>query len=196
MKKTAGMLLALVLFIRCSTPDSPQNEGPEKCLSSTFHLSCETFGFDVEASGEGSLQEIEIRLSGFPDSINSIHFTSEPITGAEAGDMNGDGYPEVLVYTQSAGSGSYGNVTAYTYTPDKGFRPILFPELADDPSLNEGYRGHDRFQLDGTRLSRRFPLYSENAPNSEANDSSRTVFYSLGLDEQRPRFRIDGATMD
>lgn len=194
MRKVPGIILTLALFIQCSTPDSPQNEGPDKCLAASFHLNYGSFGFDVEATGEGSLQEVEIRLRGFPDSVSNIILNSEPVTGADAGDMNGDGYPEILVYTQSAGSGSYGNVVAYTYTPDKGFRPILLPELAEDSSLNEGYMGHDLFQLDGTRLIRRFPIYAERSPNAEPLDSSRILFYSFGLDESAPRFRIDGAT--
>lgn len=196
MRKVPGIILTLALFIQCSTPDSPQNEGPDKCLAASFHLNYGSFGFDVEATGEGSLQEVEIRLRGFPDSVSNIILNSEPVTGADAGDMNGDGYPEILVYTQSAGSGSYGSVTAYTFTPDKGFRHIILPELSEDSSLNERYRGHDRFQLEGTRLARRFPLYEGNSSNSEPVDSSRTVFYSLSLEDQVPRFRIDGAMED
>lgn len=190
------ILLALGLFIQCSSPDSPQNEGPEKCLAASFHLNYGSFGFDVEAIGEGSLQQVEIRLRGFPDSVSNIILNTEPVTGADAGDMNGDGYPEILVYTQSAGSGSYGGVNAWTFSQDKGFRTIVLPDLSDDSLLSNGYMGHDRFQLDGTRLMRRFPIYAEGSTNAEPMDSARTIFYSYHYDEQTPRFRIDGATAD
>lgn len=188
------IILAQVLFIQCSSPHSSQNAVPEDCLSASFHLNVGSFGFDVEASGEGSLQQVEIRLRGFPDSVSNFHFAGEPIAGADAGDMNNDGYPEILVYTQSAGSGSYGNVIAYTYWPDNGFRPVVLPELAEDSTLSIGYRGHDHFQLVGTRLMRRFPVYDQDSPNTEPQDQARVIFYSLSADEQSPTFRIDGVT--
>jgi hypothetical protein len=196
MKQFSLILFGLSLCIQCSAPDSPQDRSPEECLSASFHLKQGSYGFYIQAAGDGSLQQVEIRLSGFPDTIPTIQITSEPVMGAEATDLDSDGYPEILVFTQSAGSGSYGNVIAYTYSPEQGFRPILMPDLAEDSLLNEGYAGHDLFRLEGTRVLRRFPLYQQESRNSEPGDSSRTILYSFMQDEQAPRFRIDGASRD
>jgi hypothetical protein len=185
-----------LILIQCSSPHSPEKEVPEECLAASFHLKQGDYGFDVEARGAGSLQQVEIRLLGFPDSLSNILLDCEPVTGADAADLDGDGYPEVLIYAQSAGSGSYGNVLAYTYSPQQGFRPIRMPDLNEDSLLNDGYSGHDRFQLEGTRLLRRFPLYGPESANSEPIDSNRIVFYSFTQDELAPRFRIDGATVE
>lgn len=189
-------LHVLLFMIQCSSPHSPEKEVPEECLAASFQLNQGEYGFDVEARGAGSLQQVEVRLRGFPDSLSKILLNCEPITGADAADLDGDGYPELLIYAQSAGSGSYGNVIAYTYAPQSGFRPIRMPDLSEDSLLNEGYSGHDRFQLEGTRLLRRFPMYGPESTNSEPLDSTRIVFYSFTQDDHTPRFRIDGATVE
>lgn len=50
------------------------------------------------------------------------------VANAEIGDLNIDGFPEVLVYTQSTGSGSYGSVIGYSVHQWKIDEPNCFPQ--------------------------------------------------------------------
>ena len=184
------LLVSLSVLLACSPPKTGDDALPEECIDASFHLKQGGYEFEVRVSGEGSLQQVEVRLKGFPDSLSSLRFDSEPVTGADAADLDGDGYPEVLVYTQSAGSGSYGSVTAYTYSPVEGFRPIIFPELSEEAVLKSGYMGHDNFKLQGNRLIRNFPIYHSDATNSQPSDSSTSLVYSFLQDQKSPRFKL------
>ena len=51
------------------------------------------------------------------------------------------GFPEILIYTVSAGSGSYGNVVGYSVNNGKSISQIYFPELFDNKEASRGYMG-------------------------------------------------------
>ena len=61
--------------------------------------------------------------------------------------LNIDGFPEILIYTVSAGSGSYGNVIGYSVNNGKSISQIYFPELAENKEASSGYMGHDEFAI-------------------------------------------------
>jgi hypothetical protein len=54
------------------------------------------------------------------------------VVGAEVADLNGNGLPEIYVYVQSAGSGSYGEVVGYAVIKGSELSPITLPELTGD----------------------------------------------------------------
>ncbi|GAB2968335.1 hypothetical protein GCM10027048_43980 [Hymenobacter coalescens] len=101
------------------------------------------------------------------------------VTDAVMGDLNGNGSPELYVFT-SGGSMGMGGVEAYEFV-DKSFRPIqAVPKLSND--LAAGYKGEDKYEVRGNRLVRTFPVYSGTDASATATGQSRSVEYTLNSD--------------
>ena len=143
-------------------------------------LSFQNISFEIKTTGEGSIQKLTIDTKGLElgdDTIN-IEIDGE-VVNAEVEDLNSDGFPEVLIYTVSAGSGSYGNVIGYSVNDGKSISQIYFPDLSEDKKASAGYMGHDKFAIVETSLVRKFPIYNEVDTNSNATGGTRQVQYKL-----------------
>ena len=116
------------------------------------------------------------------------------VTGAEVEDLDADGSPEIYVYTQSAGSGSYAAVIAYAANKKKSLSQVTLPDLADDKKASEGYMGHDEFALVENRLIRRFKIYSEGDANAKPTGKTRQIQYRLVAGEAGWILRLDKVT--
>ena len=95
-----------------------------------FHKSLpwKNFNFDIRTTGEGSIQQLEIQSYGLKNDNKKITEEIEgSVTNAEIEDLNSDRFPEILIYTTSAGSGSYGNVIGYSVNNGKSLSKIYFP---------------------------------------------------------------------
>ena len=114
--------------------------------------------------------------------------------GAEIEDLNSDGSPEIVVYTQSDGSGSYGNVIGYSVNNKKTMSPIFFPSTAENNSINQGYMGHDEFNLIETNLVQRFPIYNPQDSNAEPTGGIRQISYKLKEGENGRYFEINSVS--
>lgn len=140
-------------------------------------LSLQGVTFAVGAAGEGSTQVLQVRarkgLQAYPLVKQEL---IGRVSGAEVEDLNSDGRPELVVIVQSAGSGSYGGVQAWS-AGLRSLEPIPLPELSGQ--LSQGYMGHDRFALVETSLVRRFPIYRPADSNAKATGGSREIIYKL-----------------
>jgi hypothetical protein len=102
------------------------------------------------------------------------------VMGAEVADLNSSGQPEIYVYVQGAGSGSYGELVAYAAS--KGtLLPISLQELTGP--MAEGYMGHDAFSVVENCLVRRFPIYRAGDSNAKATGGERQICYKLKAGE-------------
>ena len=99
------------------------------------------------------------------------------VNGAEIADLNGDGAPELFVYTSSFGSGSYGKAYAWATNGKKSLTEIFItpPEKKD----LSGYMGHDEFAVIENSFARRFPIYKPGDSNSSPTDGWRQFQYIL-----------------
>ncbi|RAK69774.1 hypothetical protein [Hymenobacter edaphi] len=98
------------------------------------------------------------------------------VTDAVMGDLNGNGSPELYVFT-SGGSMGMGGVEAYEFV-DKAFRPIqAIPKLSND--LATGYKGEDKYEIRGNHLVRTYPVYTGTDASATATGQSQTVEYTL-----------------
>ncbi|RTQ52428.1 hypothetical protein EJV47_05285 [Hymenobacter gummosus] len=98
------------------------------------------------------------------------------VTDAVMGDLNGNGNPELYVFT-SGGTMGMGGVEAYEFV-DKSFRPIqALPKLSND--LATGYKGEDKYEIRGNRLVRTYPVYTGTDASATATGQSQTVEYQL-----------------
>jgi len=141
-------------------------------------LNLQGYSFTVTASGEGSIQQLSVKARHGTKALAAIQEAVEGrVVGAEVADINSDGLPDLFVYVQSAGSGSYGSVKAWTTTRAGGLLPVYVQEL--NAKDTEGSMGHDQFAVVETNLVRRFPLYNRGDSNANPTGGTRQVTYKL-----------------
>lgn len=155
-------------------------------------LALQNLSYEVSAKGEGSFQQLIIQPTGLTENNERITIEIEgQVNNAEISDLNADGYPELLVYTTSAGSGSYGNVIGFSPNNGKSLSRIYFPKVADNPKTNSGYMGHDEFAIVGNTLVQRFPIYKKEDSNSNPTGRLRQIKYKLIDGEGSRKFVLD-----
>ena len=143
-------------------------------------LSADGITFKVVTIGEGSLRQLTITPSGLKIDNSPIKKEIEgTVTGAEIADINVDGSPEIYVYINSAGSGSYGSLVAYSANNKKSLSEIYLPPLEDDKKNSVGYMGHDEFVIIDNAFVRRFPVYNEGDANCCPKGGTRQLQYKL-----------------
>lgn len=154
-------------------------------------LSMQNIGFDVSTTGKGSLQQLKIVPFGLTSGNKEINTEIDgSVTNAEIEDLNSDGFPELLIYTTSAGSGSYGNVIGYSVNNGKSMSSIYFPPIAENKEAGKGYMGHDEFAIVETSLVQRFKTYKEGDPNSSPTGNIRQIQYKLVNGEAGRKFEV------
>jgi hypothetical protein len=134
----------------------------------------------VYCANNRSLNRLTITPAGLEidNSIKTIEVDGT-VTAAEIADLNNDGSPEIYVFTHSAGSGSYGDVIAYSANNNKSLSNIYLPPLTDDQKNSQGYMGHDEFTVVDNKLIRRFPVYKTGDTNNRATAGTRELTYHL-----------------
>ncbi|MFD2554131.1 PliI family lysozyme inhibitor of I-type lysozyme [Sphingobacterium tabacisoli] len=137
--------------------------------------------FSIRSKHDGDKEQLTITPTGLSidNDIHSHDITGQTVLDAQIGDMNKDGYPEVLVYTQSHGSGSYGSIIGYSVNKGKSLSQIYFPPTAANPKINKGYLGHDSFSLVDGYLIQKFPVYQEGDTNANPTGKHRAIKYEL-----------------
>lgn len=154
-------------------------------------LTFKNIAFTVKAIGKGSLQLVTIQPSGLSATNRAEKLETEPVVNAEIGDLNADGYPELLIFTQSAGSGSYGKVIAFSVNKGKSMSRVTFPETSHNPELKKGYGGHDKFSIANNVLVQEFPIYNEGDANSQPSGMKKQITYKLKNGEASRIFVAD-----
>jgi len=141
-------------------------------------LKLQGISFQVQSNGEGSQQQLRITTSGARPPIKPIRQTvNGRVVGAKVADLNGNGTPEIYVFVQGAGSGSYGELVAYAVINSSDLSPIDLQELTG--SAAQGYRGRDQFEVVEGCLVRRFPIYRPGDTNARATGGERQICYKL-----------------
>lgn len=148
----------------------------------TYHATHHFGPFDLYVTAEpvGESQSIQhCKLSTHRNKERVEFDIDGSIVHSWAGDADDDSSPEMYVWTQSTGSGSYGTLHIYEWTGDLTARP-----LPDMPSrYANGYRGHDEFDMNDQVVIRRFPLYREDDPNAEPSGVRRELQYRLYINQ-------------
>jgi len=145
-------------------------------------LSLQGITFQVKSSGEGSQQQLTITTTGAKPPIKPIRQTvNGQVIGAAVADLNSNGLPEIYVFVEGAGSGSYGELVGYAVTKGKDLSPIALPELSG--ALAKGYQGHDQFEVVEGCLVRHFPIYKPGDSNAKATGGERQICYKLKAGE-------------
>ena len=185
-----SFLLCLLLVLAGACKDSRQRRSLENAgnglrseMRSRYSfqtlLSRGNRAFDVITEGDGSLRALTIvqTQDGIADTVRKEIDGS--VISATCADLDKDSIPEVYVFAQSAGSGSYANLYAFQFD-QRSRQQILLPEL--DKRQSAGYLGHDTLWVQDSILVRRFPVYTEGDINASASGGARTLEYVLQRD--------------
>jgi hypothetical protein len=144
------------------------------------NLTLQGMSFHVTCANQGSENTLRIAPSGTGHAPRVIEQKIDgTVVGAEIADLDGNGTPEIYVFVQSAGSGSYGAVVGHAINAGATTSPITMPELTDDPKASAGYMGRDRFSITQDRLVRQFPIYRDGDSNASPSGGTRQVHYRL-----------------
>ena len=172
------------------TPAEPTPQAAPVAYEETLEYA--GISFHLVATGEGSIGSVTITPSGLEiDNTPITRETDGMVVLAEVGDLNVDGSPEVYVYTQSAGSGSYGALIAYATNNRKSLSEIYLPPVAENPEASKGYMGHDEFRVIENTLVQRFPVYKGGDTNAAPTGGTRQLQYKLEPGEAGWVLRVD-----
>jgi len=146
----------------------------------------------VTCPNDSSLNKVTIKPAGLEiDNSPVVREADGTVVGAEVADLNVDGSPEIYVYVQSAGSGSYASLVAFSANKKKSLSDIYLPPVAEDPKLAKGYMGHDEFAVVESTLVQRFPVYREGEANAQPSGKTRQIQYKLKPGEAGWVLRVD-----
>jgi len=165
--------LALTIFSGCA------HMGVPLCYKRVFttengHVVVLEWGKDsTDPDGEC----VEVRVEGCDGCTDKCNFEVwGRVIDSWVADLDADGKPEVVVVSQSFGTGVYGEVRVVTMAAT-GLSVVNFPSEAGDSEI--GYMGHDNFSRDGRRIVRTFPIYAANDPNCCPTGGSRKIIYEF-----------------
>lgn len=159
------------------------------------NVTLQGIGFNISTQKNG--METELTVAPYGLEIDNSAVTQNidgNVVDVEIEDLNSDGSPEVLIYTQSDGSGSYGNVIGYSVNNKKSMSQIYFPPITENKKLNEGYMGHDEFTIIETTLAQRFPIYKESDSNANPTGGTRQINYKMIDGEASRKFIVKNST--
>jgi hypothetical protein len=156
-------------------------------------LNLQDVGFNVSSIEKDGKNTLSIFTFGLKEREynETFNIDGEEVINAEVEDLNSDGSPELFVFTQSVGSGSYGNVYAFSVNNKKSMSEVYFQPSAENSEINKGYMGHDEFSLVENTLGQRFPIYKEGDTNAEPTGGTRQVSYRLVEGEAMKKLEVD-----
>ena len=171
----SGVVLSLVVAgVSGCAVTNPNTTGDLSAFEKSLDWNDDAF--KVQASGD----RLTIRTFGMDEGNEVFEHTIEGrVTGADTADLNHDGFPEVVVYVTSDGSGSYGSVIGYSSNNGKSMTQFTFPPTAENPKINQGYMGHDTFTVAEDTLVQSFPVYRPGDTNAHPTGPTRQVQYAL-----------------
>lgn len=204
MKTIGVVILFSSLLIACSSPKSENKEEQSETAEQpeTKANVKDTLGFQTELTYPGSKISFKVKVEGNnlliqPSGLSGSNeafrhdITGYTVTNAEIGDLNVDGYPEVFVYLNSQGSGSYGKLIGYSVNDGKSASLVYLPEVAENKSINQGYMGHDQMAIVENTFCLRFPIYQKKDTNANPTGGTRQIQYKLVEGESGRILQID-----
>lgn len=135
-----------------------------------------------------SLSNIRVTSRGLKEVETDMLLSDvDPIKDVFLADINNDGFEELYMITEVAGSGGYAGIIGIASNNDKSTSAITVPELLEEDmkagKLFEGYQGHDKIYIENKLLVREFPVYKAGDNNAKPTGGDRTVIYNLSKGE-------------
>lgn len=158
-------------------------------LDFAYHVKTGDIVFDVEVADD----LMTVFTQGLTESNASQYYdvTDYYVSCAGIYDLNGDGWPELLVSLVSYGSGEYGMLAGYSVNDGKSLSGIAYSEVAECSSISDGYMGHDFMRIEDSQFVNCFPIYKPGDPNVAPSGGLRKVTYKMVDGECGPSLVID-----
>jgi hypothetical protein len=189
-KRQLVALIALCIFLSLSSQGPAAQVATPRSFNKTLRLYGVTFV--VSCANDQSLPMVRIAPSGLElDNRPIVRQADGLVVRAEVADLDVDRSPEIYVYVQSVGSGSYGSLIAYAANNRKSLSEINLLPLDRDQRAAKGYRGHDEFRVAERTLVRRFPVYLDGDTNAKPTGGMRQIHYKLAKGEAGWLLRVD-----
>jgi len=180
--------LLLLVSTGCSVAPQGRNAGQEGGpFTFKSELSWNEESFEVSSTHDELTIKTEQKT--LTDKLEGV------VTGAEVNDLNSDGYPEILVFVTSVGSGSYGSVIGYSSNEGKSMSRISSSLATEDPKYMDGYMGHDKFFVVEGTLVQSFPVYRKGDSNVAPTGPTRQIQYTL-VDGEAARKLVVGKVVE
>lgn len=183
--KYRNLLFAMIMLLMSAVGVDAQIKPFKQTLTLqgvTFNISC---------PNSGSINKVTITTRGLARNVVTVREFEGTVTGAEIGDLNIDGSPEIYIFGSSAGSGSYGKFLGFAALRKRSLGEIYLPELAEGSKEIQGYMGHDEFAVVESTFVRRFPIYKPGDSNAQATGGTRQIQYKLKAGENGYILAID-----
>lgn len=136
--------------------------------------------FEVSSTNSLGANKVTILPSGLTVSNDKIEKdVTGNVYGAEVGDLDADGSPEIYVYVRTSDEAATGSIVAYSANKGKSLSEIYLPPLGSKEAI--GYFGHDEFSLVEQSFGRRFPIYDKQG--STKSGKIRQIQYKLAQGE-------------
>jgi len=148
-----------------------------------YRVSCKNRKYDEN--------QLEVRPVGFDNQAREMSFMLRGrVAKAEIDDLNGDGYPDLVLYVYMDSSANFGTVYAFVSKANKSITGCVLPDPMMDGKINEGYKGHDQFSLMEGYLLDKFPVYKQGDDKDKPSGGTRVILYQLVPDEGE-RFKFE-----
>jgi len=142
-----------------------------------------------------SISKVQIQTKGFKEDQIVEVGNINPVIKTQLVDLDLDGYEELYIFTESAGSGSAGEFYVYASDNDKILVGIRTPQEPDTIiSKIKGYMGHDSFSISKDTLIREFPRYKTNDKNNKPTGGTERIYYQL-KDNKMKIIKIESSSM-
>ena len=133
------------------------------------------YTFNVSAADSASVRQVTIKA--YRGTLLLTNFKVQldgPVTNAEVGDLDKNGFPELYVYSTNAKS--MGRVHAWQFLSERkaSVTPVNWP-LATDKS----YMGQDSLWIDRASLCRKYPAYQVVKGKKIATSETHWIRYRL-----------------
>ncbi len=147
-------------------------------------------GFNISTIPDGEAVKLTIAPFGLSeDNTPLVKNIYGKVTGSAIKDITNDGFPELLVFTQT-GAHQTGYVEAVSVNNGKSMSLAYFRPTKEDSRISNGYNGHDEFSLVENMLGQRFPIYENGKPTGK----TRQVMYSLKDGEAMRFFELQNVS--
>jgi len=123
---------------------------------------------------------LDVKPIGFDNEARPVSFILRGrVAKAEIDDLNGDGYPDLVLYVYSDSNAIYGSVYAFVSQANKSITGCVLPDPMMDGKINQGYKGHDQFSLMQGYLLEKFPIYKTGDDKDQPTGGTRVILYQL-----------------
>ena len=187
----ARILFLLIFILLGFACQNVSKKGESKVITESnldskeyFTKSGKIFIVDIDHSMGASICTVEVETKGF-DIANTTHKlgTLDPVKDIFLSDLDDNGFEEIYLITQSAGSGSYVNIYGIASNTDKSTSPVYVRPVSEKQmekgGLFEGFMGHNNFTLQNKKLINSFPVYKNEDSNAKPTGGNKKIEYRL-----------------